>query len=148
MELDQELLDHELELHELLDHELLDQELPDHELEDHELADQELPDQELELHELADQELPDHELPDQELRFQTPPDHDEAAASRVAIADASNCTPKMSRSPWSVTPLFTTWTEPRDSSSEPVPVEGASPWGEFVCVAVDSAAFRLSSPAP
>jgi hypothetical protein len=40
------------------------------------------------------------------LPFQTPPDQDEAAASSAAITGESKTFPKMSRSPWSETPLL------------------------------------------
>ena len=53
---------------------------------------------------LPDQLLPDHEDPDQLLPFHVPPDHEFPAASRAAIAAESNALPKMSCSPFRITP--------------------------------------------
>jgi hypothetical protein len=90
-------------------------------LPDHELPDQLLPD-----HEEPDQLLPDHELPDQLLPFHVPPDQEIPAASRAAMAAESNGLPKMSCSPLRTTPSRVRWSDPRDPSSVPVPVPGAT----------------------
>jgi hypothetical protein len=105
------------------DHELPDHELPLQLLPDHELPDHELPDQLLLLQLEPDHELPDHELPDQELPFHRSPDHELPSASSFAMASASKSWPKMSCSPERTTSSRVRCSEPRASSSEPVPVD-------------------------
>src|SRR5204863_8862497 len=100
------------------------QQPPDQPLPPRQLPDQELPDQELPAHELPDQLLPDHELP-----FQVPPDHELPLASSSASAGVATGLPKMSCSPPSRTPSRATCSDPRDSSSSPVPVEPANDCG-------------------
>jgi hypothetical protein len=72
------------------------------------------------LHAFPSQSLPDHVLP-----FQSPPDQEACAASRPAMALASKGSPKMSCSPVNGTTPSTRCWVPRESSSEPVPVDHA-----------------------
>src|SRR4029453_2078462 len=103
--------------------------------------------QESPLQVLALQESPLHASPLQVLAFQSPPDQDFACASSEAISAALNVEPMMSRSPSSTTPSIEMWSWPRESSSEPTPVEGTQS-----CVKVGSGAVRAaeswSSPPP
>ena len=135
--LDHELELHELELHELELHELELHEEPLHELDDHELA----------LHDEPLHEEPLHDDPAHSEPFHQPPDHELALASSSAIAAESKGLPKMSCSPTSSIPPFVTWSDPRASSSRPVPVDEV---GVFVQRGVlnVSADRRLSVPLP
>ena len=105
-------------LQELPLQELPDQLEPLHELPLHELPDQLEPLHELPLQELPDQLEPLHELPLHELPDQLLPE-----ASRAAMDVESNGCPKMSCSPWRTTPFSDRWPSPRESSSEPLPVD-------------------------
>src|SRR5437588_255994 len=90
----------------------------------------------------VDQALPDQPLPDQPL-----PDQAEPAASALASAAVSMVRPKTSRSPVRLRPNQPTWKEPRESSSEPVPVDAGQLWTACGVGAVSSA-WRCTSPAP
>ena len=84
-----------------------------------------LPDHVLPLQVLPDQVLLDHVLPDHVLPFQSPSTQDDCEASAAAICLESNSFPKMSTSPMSGRPPSVRCSVPRDSSSEPVPVDQA-----------------------
>ena len=107
-----------------------DQLLPDHLLPDQLLSLQLEPDQLHPHHLIPDQLLPDQlepdQLePDQVLPFQVPPDQLLPAASSAAITGALKSWPKISCSPLKTTPSAVKWSEPRELSSEPVPVDQA-----------------------
>jgi hypothetical protein len=120
---DQLLPDHEFPLQEFPDQLLPLQELPDHEFPLQEFPDQLLPLQELPDHEFPLQELPLQEFPDQLLPFQMPPLQLLPAASRRAIAPESKAWPKMSTAPLRTTPSRVRCSVPRESSSEPIPLD-------------------------
>src|SRR5438552_8386431 len=66
-----------------------------------------------------------HPLPAQPLPLYVPPFQLVPASSACACAAELQVAPKMSCSPASSTPLFTRCAVPRESSSDPVPVDGA-----------------------
>ena len=106
-----------------------------------------LPDQLLPLQVELLQVEPLQVLPLHVLAFHVPPDQVDAAASSAAMPGESNGMPKMSCSPLRTMPSRVRWSVPRESSTEPVPVETG-----HVCVATGSAAWSAlpswSSPPP
>src|SRR5687767_4574779 len=152
-----------------------DQVLPDQVLPDQVLPDQVLPDQLSPLQVEPDQVLPDQVLPDQVLPdhvqpdqlsplqlepdqlsplqvlpFHVPPDQLLPAASRTAIAGALKLWPKMSCSPLRTTPASVRWSDPRERSSDPTPVDRAMVFhlAGATFVGAVSVARRSTMPAP
>lgn len=145
-------LAHVASSHELLDHVAFDHDLPLHDApdqvqDDQDLPLQSLPDHDLPLHEDPDQDLPLQSLPDHDLPFHVPLDHDLPAASSCAMEAEPKGELMMSFSPDSVTPSLTTWADPRDPSSVPVPEDGVDLLTYAGTLALN-AAVRLSSPEP
>src|SRR5438094_7045170 len=110
--------------------------MPSQELPSQELPSQLWPSHEFPSHEFAFQatvsdELPAHELPAHELPFQVPPFQLFPAASRAAMAGATNAWPKMSCSPCNGASFNTRWAVPREASSVPTPVESRKGWRDW-----------------
>src|SRR5918997_3886296 len=109
--------------------------MPDQVMPDHVMPDQVMPD-----HVMPDQVMPDHVMPFQLVWLRRP----------AAQLRASKERPRTSTSPRTVRPPTVTCTEPRESSSEPIPVEIL-----WLCltfstagVGVAFAARRSSAPEP
>src|SRR5687768_6367784 len=130
------------------DHVMPDQVMPDHVMPDQVMPDHVMPLQVMPDHVMPDQVMPDHVMPDQVIPdhvmpLQSPPLRRPAAQLR-----ASKERPRTSTSPRTVRPPTVTCTEPRESSSEPIPVETAKVCFASTGVGVTSAVPRSSAPAP
>ena len=103
------------------------------------MPDQVMPLQVMPDHVMPDQVMPDHVMPlqvmpDQVMPFQFAPLRRPAAQVRT-----SNDLPRTSISPDTTRPLTVTWTEPREASREPIPVETAK-----LCFALTGVAVSLA----
>jgi hypothetical protein len=135
-----------------LDHDDPDQDEPDQDDPDHDDPDQLEPD-----HDDPDQLEPDHVEPDHVDPDQLDPDqldpdqlkpfHRPPDQLLPAVPGAKGC-PKMSISPCRTTPSLVRWSRPRDSSTEPVPVEGANAWVEYEPGVEYESLRRSSAPSP
>src|SRR5918998_2314156 len=95
-----------------------DQVMPDHVMPLQVMPDHVMPLQVMPDHVMPDQVIPDHVMPDHVMPFQLV-----WASTPAAQLRALKERPRTSTSPRTVRPPTVTCTEPRESSSEPTPVE-------------------------
>src|SRR6478672_13440656 len=150
---DQVMPGHAMPEHVTPDHVMPDQVMPDQVMPDHVMPDQVMPD-----HVMPDQVIPDHVMPDQDTPYhvmpdQVMPDHVMPfqfvpALIPAATAPESNARPRTSTSPLTCLPPTVTWTDPREASSEPTPVDTAKVCVAFAGVGAAEAAARSMRPCP